>query len=68
MIFDESNLHLISTDQGEIDIDKVEFNIHTINQKKICIIRTISIDNYLICFDKNSLEANIPNNQIILVP
>jgi hypothetical protein len=57
----------IQTDQGIISIETILPNIHTINSKKIiAITKTISLDNYLVCFDKNSLGNNIPSKKTIL--
>jgi hypothetical protein len=57
----------ITTDQGIIFIDKIDPNIHSINQKKIiAITKTITLDNYLVCFEKNSLGSNIPSQKTII--
>lgn len=46
----------VTTDQGNISIENVDPNKHTINNKPIVkITKTISTDKYLICFKKNSL-------------
>ena len=59
----------IKTDQGIINIDKINIEIHTIrNEKIINITQTVSQDNYLICFNKNSLGLNYPNNKTIMTP
>jgi len=57
----------IQTDQGIISIETILPNIHTINSKKIiAITKTISLGDYLVCFDKNSLGNNIPSKKTIL--
>jgi CheY-specific phosphatase CheX len=57
----------IKTDQGNIPIEKINHNIHTIRNKKIVgITQTITQDKYLICFEKNSLDKNIPSQQTII--
>uniref|UniRef100_A0A6C0EQT2 Hedgehog/Intein (Hint) domain-containing protein n=1 Tax=viral metagenome TaxID=1070528 RepID=A0A6C0EQT2_9ZZZZ len=57
----------IKTDQGNIDIDKINPQIHTIHKKKIeCITKTITLDKYLVCFEKDSLGNNIPNQRTLI--
>jgi hypothetical protein len=57
----------ILTDQGIIPIDKINTKIHTIRGNKIiAITKTISIDNYLVCFEKNSLKFNYPCKKTIM--
>ena len=52
----------IQTDQGIIAIEKINPSIHTINNKKIVhITKTISKDEYLVCFKKDSLGPNYPS-------
>ena len=58
---------LIKTDQGTVPIDTIISNFHTIDNKKIIeIIKTISIDDFLVCFEKNCLSKGIPSKKIIL--
>ena len=58
---------LISTDQGEIRIEKIIPFENTINNKNIkAITKTISHDTYLVCFDKNALGNNYPNKKTII--
>jgi uncharacterized repeat protein (TIGR03803 family) len=58
---------LISTDQGEISIEKIIPFENTINNKNIkAITKTISNDTYLVCFDKNALGKNYPNKKTII--
>jgi hypothetical protein len=57
----------IETDQGLIPIETILPNIHTIDSKKIIeITKTISVDSYLVCFEKNSLGKKIPSKKTIL--
>ncbi len=56
----------ITTDQGDILIQDISTDYHTINNKKIiCVTKTLSMDTHLVCFEKNSLGNNIPNNKTI---
>ena len=58
---------LISTDQGEISIEKVIPFENTINNKNIkAITKTISHDTYLVCFYKNALGKNYPNKKTMI--
>ena len=60
---------LIKTDQGLIAIDKINTNIHTINNFPILYITKIIFkNNYLIFFEKNSLGNNIPSENTIISP
>ena len=55
---------LINLDQGIIPIQKINPSIHTIDNKKIiAITKTISEQNHLIYFKKNSLGNNYPNKE-----
>jgi len=57
----------ITTDFGDIAIDQIVPEIHTINNKKILkITKTISLNNYLVCFDKNALGINYPSQKTIM--
>lgn len=57
----------IQTDQGIIAIQKIDPAIHSINNKKIiAITKSISMDNYLICFEKHALGENIPSTRTIV--
>ena len=58
---------IIKTDQGNIPIEAIIPNLHTISKKKIIdIIKTVSKDNYLVCFDQNSLYNDIPSQTTIM--
>lgn len=52
----------IETDQGIIEIDKINVKTNTINNKKIvAITETVSLDSDLVFFPTNSLGPNIPS-------
>jgi hypothetical protein len=57
----------IRTNQGIIPIDEIDPNIHTIKNKKIkAITKTITLQKYLVCFDENSLDDNIPSQKTVI--
>jgi hypothetical protein len=57
----------IFTDQGIIYIDKINPKYNTINNKKIiAVTKTTTQDDYLICFERNSLGYNLPCNKTIM--
>lgn len=57
----------ISCDQGNIPIQLINPYIHTINNKNIVgVVKTISKDKHLICFEKDSLGPNIPSQKTII--
>jgi hypothetical protein len=57
----------IKTDRGYVPIQKIDPLKHSINYKKIvAITKTVSTDDYLICFEKNSLKYNVPNERTIM--
>jgi len=57
----------IKTDRGIIPIQKINLLKHTINYKKIvAITKTVSTDEYLICFEKNSLKHNVPSERTLM--
>jgi len=57
----------IKTDQGFIDIDKIQTDEHTINQQSIQhITSTLTLDPYLICFEANAIEYNYPSQTTIM--
>jgi hypothetical protein len=56
----------ILTNQGIITIEKLT-KLNTIDNKKIIgITKTVSLDNYLVCFKKNALGINIPYKDTIM--
>jgi hypothetical protein len=57
----------IQTDQGIVNIEQLDKNIHTINSQPILqVTKTVTLDKYLICFEKSSLGRNIPNKKTIM--
>jgi len=57
----------IVTNQGIIPIEKINPKIHTIRNKKIiAITQTISQDDYLVCFEQNSLGPELPTKKTIM--
>jgi hypothetical protein len=54
----------VTTDQGNIPIEKIDTSIHTIRNKKIvAITKTVTQDKYLVCFEKDALGKNIPSQK-----
>ena len=57
----------IQTDQGRIPIEQIDVRINTIGQKAIRhITQTVTLDQYLILFLKNSLGRNCPSANTIM--
>ena len=57
----------INTDQGIVSIEKLDNKKHSINGQLIqCITKTVTLDKYLICFEKDSIERNVPNKTTIM--
>lgn len=54
----------ILTDQGYIPIDLI--TNQTLHNKPIQLTKTISTDKYLVCFEKDSLEKNVPFQRTIM--
>jgi len=54
----------ITTDQGNIPIEKINPDNHTIRNKKIIsVTQSINTTNFLICFEKHALGNNIPSQK-----
>jgi len=57
----------ITTDQGIISIEDIDPDVHTIRNKKIvAITKTISLDDYLICIEKDAIDLNYPNETTLI--
>jgi hypothetical protein len=57
----------ITCDQGNIPIDQLNPNVHTIRGKKIvAITQTITPDKFLVCFEKDSLGENVPSQKTLI--
>jgi len=54
----------ILTDQGYIPIDLI--TTQTLHNKPIQLTKTISTDKYLVCFEKDSLEKNVPFQRTLI--
>ena len=51
----------------EYEQHKINPNIHTIRNKKIvAITKTITLDKYLICFEKDALGENMPSEKTVI--
>ena len=62
----------ITTNQGQISIEKINPDIHTIGNKKIIGITKTTIasnyafNKYLVCFEKDSLGNDVPSQRTII--
>ena len=57
----------IQTDQGIVMIQELKTGVHTIKREPIvAITRTISLDDFLICFEKHTFERNCPSERTIV--
>jgi hypothetical protein len=57
----------VMVDQGIVPIQKINTKIHTIKNKKIvAITKTLTNDDYLVRFEKNSLGRNYPCADVIM--
>jgi hypothetical protein len=57
----------IITNQGNVFIENIDINKHTIRNKKIiAITKTIITDKYMVCFEKDSLGKNIPCEKTVI--
>jgi alpha-tubulin suppressor-like RCC1 family protein len=57
----------INTDQGIINIEKINPNICTIRGNKIeTITKTITQDKYLVCIEKDAFSKNIPSQKTLI--
>jgi len=57
----------IKTDQGEIEIDKINIKKHTIyHQPILAITKNILTDNFMVRIKKNAFGKNIPSDDIVL--
>ena len=58
---------LILTNKGHVAISKINPDIHSINNNKIiAITKTTSLDEYLVCFEKNALFINYPSEKTLI--
>jgi hypothetical protein len=57
----------VKTDQGLVPIEKIRPGINTIHRNRIeTITKTITNDNYLVCFEKDSLDINLPIRRTLI--
>ena len=57
----------IQTDQGIVMIQELKTGVHTIGREPIvAITKTISLDDFLICFEKHTFERNCPSQRTIV--
>ena len=57
----------IETDQGSIAIEKIDSKINTIRGKKIvAITKTVTIEDTIICIEKDALDLNIPSQKTFI--
>jgi len=57
----------IQTDQGIVSIYKLDTAYHTINGQPILhVTQTMTLDPYLICFEKDAIERNYPNKLTVM--
>ena len=57
----------VLTDQGEVPIDKIDTNKHTIQGKQIVsLIKSVPSTCYLVCIEKNSLANNVPKRRTFI--
>ena len=54
----------VTTDQGDISIEDLDPNIHTINTKPIiAVTKTVMNNDRIVCIEKNSFGFNMPNKK-----
>jgi hypothetical protein len=57
----------IHTDQGIVSIKSIDLDVHTINSKIIvAVTKTVLLEKFLVCFEKNALFDNYPNQKTIM--
>ena len=53
----------VTTDQGNVAIEKLNTDVHTIRGKEIiAITQTLQIQEYLVCIEKHALGHNVPSS------
>ena len=54
----------VTTDQGQVAIEKLNSDKHTIRGKEIvAITQTRPLQKHIVCFEKDSLSKNVPSQQ-----
>jgi len=57
----------VKTDSGIVLIESINPEIHSIHNNRItAITKSVSMDKYLVCFEKHSLGKNYPSEQTIM--
>jgi len=57
----------VETDQGNIEIQKIKPSIHTIRGNKIvAITKTVTIEDKIVCIEKDALGTNIPSQKTFI--
>jgi hypothetical protein len=57
----------VHTDQGIVNIDRIDKHIHTIRQKPILhVTRTTTLEKYLISIEKDSFGKNVPQKKTLM--
>jgi len=57
----------IQTDQGIINIDELNSEVHTIRNKKIvAVTKIVSQDKHVVCFEQDSLGKNVPSQKTVI--
>jgi hypothetical protein len=57
----------VLTDQGIINIEKINPKIHTIQNKKIvAVTQTVTNEKHLVCIEKDALGENKPNQKTLI--
>jgi hypothetical protein len=59
----------VHTDQGVVPIALLNPSFHTIRgQRIVALTQTILEDDYMMCFEKNSIRDNVPNRRTLISP
>ena len=57
----------VTTDQGDITIESLNTDLHTIKGKNIVqVIQSHPIQKHIVCIEKDSLSKNVPSQQTII--
>lgn len=57
----------IQTDQGFVNIDELNSEVHTIRNKKIvAVTKIVSQDKHVVCFEQDSLGKNVPSQKTVI--
>jgi uncharacterized delta-60 repeat protein len=57
----------VSTDQGDIPIELIDPNFHTIcNENIVAVTETIMMEKYIVCIEKNAFGYNMPDKKTFI--